>query len=102
MNNYNPLAISGNYKKKQLTLLSQLKLTLTARNTLCVIKSLKHLKKLPRPLFRPKTNHSCHQKPNPSRDAILLRDKGERTIQAFSVYQHFLSHPFQLMNLREM
>ncbi len=25
-------------------------------------------KKSPRPLFRSKTNHTCHQKPNPSRD----------------------------------
>jgi hypothetical protein len=34
MNNYNPLMISGNDKNKQLTLLSQRKLALTARNTL--------------------------------------------------------------------
>jgi hypothetical protein len=36
--------------------------------TFCNIKSLEHLKltKLPCPLFGPKTNHTCHQKPNPS------------------------------------
>jgi hypothetical protein len=34
MNNYNPLLISWNDKNKQLTLLSQRKLALTARNTL--------------------------------------------------------------------
>jgi hypothetical protein len=27
----------------------------------------------PRPLFRPKTNHTCHQKPNLSRDTVPLR-----------------------------
>jgi hypothetical protein len=26
----------------------------------------KKLKKWPSPLFRPKTNHTCHQNPNPS------------------------------------
>jgi hypothetical protein len=25
-----------------------------------------------RPLFRPKTNHTCHQKPNPSRETVPL------------------------------
>jgi hypothetical protein len=44
---YTPLVISGNDKNKQLTLL-------------------KNVKKWHRPLFRPKTNHTCHQKPNPS------------------------------------
>jgi len=34
MNNYTPLVISGNGKNKQLTLLSQRKLALTAKNTL--------------------------------------------------------------------
>jgi hypothetical protein len=34
MNNYTPLTINRNYKNKQLTLLSQGKLALTARNTL--------------------------------------------------------------------
>ncbi len=27
----------------------------------------------PRPLFRPKTNHTCHQKPNPFRETVPLR-----------------------------
>jgi hypothetical protein len=44
MHKYTPLVISGNDKNKQLTLLSRHKLALTARNTLCVIKSLGHLK----------------------------------------------------------
>ncbi len=26
-----------------------------------------------RPLFRPKTNHTCHQKPNPFRETVPLR-----------------------------
>jgi hypothetical protein len=34
MNNYNPFVPSGNYKNKQLTLLSQCKLALTTRNSL--------------------------------------------------------------------
>jgi hypothetical protein len=34
MNNYTPLVVSGNYKNKQLTLLSQRKLALTVRNTI--------------------------------------------------------------------
>jgi hypothetical protein len=34
MHNYTPLVISGNDKNKQLTLLSQRKFALTARNTL--------------------------------------------------------------------
>ncbi len=25
---------------------------------------------MPRPLFRPKTNHTCHQKPNPSGELV--------------------------------
>jgi hypothetical protein len=27
---------------------------------------------LPHPLFRPRTNHKCHQKPNPSRETVPL------------------------------
>ena len=26
-----------------------------------------------RPLFRPKTDHKCHQKPNPSRETVSLK-----------------------------
>jgi hypothetical protein len=32
----------------------------------------KKLKKWLRPLFRPKTNHTCPQKPNPSRETVPL------------------------------
>jgi hypothetical protein len=55
-----------------LTLLNQRKLAFT----FCVIKSLepiKKLKKLPRTLFRPKTNHTCHQRPNISRERFSLK-----------------------------
>jgi hypothetical protein len=54
MNNYTPLVISGNDKNTQLSLLSRVKLALTARNALFAdIKLLarpKELKKWPRPL----------------------------------------------------
>jgi hypothetical protein len=74
MNNYTPLLISMNDKNKQLKLLSQRKLALTAGNTL--IKSFKHLKKKFKkwtcPLLRAETNHTCHQKPNPSRATVPL------------------------------
>jgi hypothetical protein len=45
MNNYTPLMISWNDQNKQLTLFSQRKLVLTARNTFFAFKkSLEHLK----------------------------------------------------------
>jgi hypothetical protein len=71
MHNYTPLVISGNDKNKQITLLSQRKLALTARNTLFVLKnhwSNKKIKKRPRPLR--------HQKPNLSRETVPLRGQG--------------------------
>jgi hypothetical protein len=45
--------------------------------TFCIIKSLEHLKfkKWPHPLFRPGTNHACHQKPNPSRETVPSNSK---------------------------
>jgi hypothetical protein len=33
---------------------------------------LKKLKKWPRPLFRPRTNHSCHENPHSSRETVPL------------------------------
>jgi hypothetical protein len=59
INNYTPLVISGNDKNKQLTLLSQCKLALAARNTFfhnTIIGAPKKLEKLPHPLFAPRTN----------------------------------------------
>jgi hypothetical protein len=60
-----------------LTLFSQLELALTARNTLLLIQSLEHLKHFKnawlRPLFRPRTNHTYHQKPNQSPETVPLR-----------------------------
>jgi hypothetical protein len=44
--------------------------------TFCGIKSLEHLKHLKTgrvPLFRPRTDHACAQKPNPSRETVPLR-----------------------------
>jgi hypothetical protein len=40
----------------------------------------KQFKKWPRPLFRPRTrtNHTCHQKPHPSRETIPLNDAGKQ------------------------
>jgi hypothetical protein len=34
----------------------------------------KKIKKLPCPLFKPKTNHTGHQKPNPTRETVPLTD----------------------------
>jgi hypothetical protein len=39
-----------------------------------IIGAPKKLKKWPRPLFRPKTNHAYHQKPNPSHETVPLKD----------------------------
>ncbi len=72
-------SIYSNNKNKQLTLLSQRKLALTARNTLLhykIIGAPKKFKKWPRPLFSPKTNHTRHQKPNPSRETVPLKAIG--------------------------
>ncbi len=61
MHNYSPLMISRNDKNKLLTLLSQRKFALTARNTLFalrvkIIEEPKTFLNRPCPLFRPKTN----------------------------------------------
>ncbi len=59
-------------------LTSQRKLTLTARNAILrynIIGVPKKLNKWPRLLFRPWTNHTCHQKPNLSCETVLLKEK---------------------------
>ncbi len=68
-------------KYTPLTLLSH-KPTQTRINrekyTFCVMKSLEHLKKnWPRPLFGPRTDHACPQKPNPSRETVPVKACGE-------------------------
>jgi hypothetical protein len=63
LNTYTQLVISGNDKNKQITLLSQGKLALTARYILfayTIIGALKNLQK-----NCPRTNNKCHRKPNP-------------------------------------
>ncbi len=37
-------------------------------------------KKWPRPLFRPKTNHTYHQKPHPTRETVplILDERGNK------------------------
>jgi hypothetical protein len=76
MHNYTLLVISGN-AKKHLTLLCQRKLALTASNSLFALCNYggapKKFKKWPCPLVRPKTNHTCHQKPHPSRETVPLK-----------------------------
>jgi hypothetical protein len=57
MNNYTSLEISGIDKNTQ-----QLRHK--------IIREPKTFKRLTGPLFRPKTNHICHQKPNPSRETV--------------------------------
>jgi hypothetical protein len=37
-----------------------------------IIRAPKKFKNWPRPLFKPITNHTCHQKPNPSRETVPL------------------------------
>ena len=44
----------------------------------------KKLKNWPSPLFRPRTNHTCHQKPNPSREAVPLKGKTRLSVPASS------------------
>jgi hypothetical protein len=46
------------------------KLALTARNAL--FGAPKKFKNWPRPLFRPRIDHACPQKPNPSRETVPL------------------------------
>ncbi len=53
------------------TLLSQREIALTARNTLfAFIGAPTKFKNWPRPLFGPRTDQACHQKPNPSRETV--------------------------------
>jgi hypothetical protein len=73
MHNYSPPLISENNKKEQLALLSQRKLALTARNTLFAYKIIGAPNKFQKwPVLKPKTNHTCHQKPDPSRETVPL------------------------------
>jgi hypothetical protein len=41
-----------------------------------IIGTTNKFKKWPRPLFRPKTNHPCNQKPNPPRETVPLNYQG--------------------------
>jgi hypothetical protein len=67
---YTPLLIIGNDKNNQLARKPTLREPHFLRYK--IIGALKKFKKLPRPLFSPKTNHTCHQKPNPSRETVPL------------------------------
>ncbi len=61
-----------------LTLLSQRKVALTERKTLLsykIIGAPKQFKKWPHPLLRPRTDHACPQKPNPSRETVPLKSQ---------------------------
>ncbi len=64
----------GTDKTKQLTLLSQLTIAFTARNTIISMNNrrspYKILKNHPRPFFRPRSIHICQLKPNPSGDPV--------------------------------
>ena len=64
-------------KHTSLTLLSQRKLALTTKIAqflrYTINGATKKLKK-PRPLLRPRTNRTCHQKPNPSRETVPLNN----------------------------
>ncbi len=60
-------------KYKPTTLLSQRKLALTEKYYFCIITSYEQVKILKNgPLFRPRTNYTSHQKPNPSCETIPL------------------------------
>jgi hypothetical protein len=45
-----------------------------------IIGAHKKFKKWPHSLFRPKTNHTCHQKPDPSRETAPLKGKDKKNI----------------------
>ncbi len=109
--NYTPLVISRNNKIKQLTIIKPMQTGINREKyTFCNIKSLEHLKKLikwPRPLFRPKTNHTYHQKQNSSRETVpftlLLnsiiisclvrrRPNNKENPCSFSQYFEYLNH----------
>jgi hypothetical protein len=67
-------------------IISQLKLALTTRNILSrykIIRATKKFKKLIRPLFRPKTYHTCHQKTNSSCETIPLSRVLKTTLWRF-------------------
>ncbi len=69
--------------------------------TFCNIKSLKHIKnvkKWPPPLFRPKTNHTCHKKPNPTRETVPLK-RGRVSHQEFCYCPSFSSWPASFSSL---
>ncbi len=55
----------------------------------CVKKSLEHLKieNWSRPLFRPRTYHACHQKPNPSREIVPLGSQNTSGMRFFGCGQ---------------
>ncbi len=74
MHNCTPLVISGDGKNKQLTLLSQRKLAITVGMQVKIVTMTPSSK----PLFRRRTNHTFHQKPNPSRETVPYTAKFSR------------------------
>ncbi len=71
-------------------LVGQRKLALTARNTLFAKKIIGAQKKNrpPCPLFRPKTKHTRHQKPNPSLETVPLTDEKNLNMARFQYMKH--------------
>ncbi len=61
-----------NDKFKLLILFRQRKLALTARTTFLQNENIGAPKKTAPSSFRSQTNHTCHQKPNPSRETVPL------------------------------
>ncbi len=69
------------------TLISHVNSHYREKYTFCNIKyfwAAKKIKNWLRPLYRPRTNHTCHQKPNPSREAVPLKGKTRLSIPASS------------------
>jgi hypothetical protein len=57
-----------------------------------------------RPLFRPRTNHTCHQKPNPSRETGLLKkEKGELsiTLRTLQYSKSYKQNPRLFITIRQ-
>jgi hypothetical protein len=42
------------------------------------LEHLNNFKKCPLPLFRPRTEHTCHQKPYPFRETVFSNDAGKQ------------------------
>jgi hypothetical protein len=87
MHNYTPLVISGNDKK--VANVNSHKPREIHFLLYKIIGAPKELKKWPHTLFRSKTNHTWHQKPNPSCETVPLSTGYELIIQSGGKFASF-------------